>query len=140
MQGLPTNEITSSITFSVILYFNVYFSFVFFVGNAALITEKLLHFRFESNLQEVLLLPCFIIWIVGEVSRFYFGYTGNLKERVPQMSAFLLITIFPQLPCVIFFAYFQEVSERSGGGLLEDEHTSHNKLKLCSILWLARRS
>ena len=87
MQGLPTNEITSSITFSVILYFNVYFSFVFFVGNAALITEKLLHFRFESNLQEVLLLPCFIIWIVGEVSRFYFGYTGNLKERVPQMSA-----------------------------------------------------
>jgi len=44
----------------------------------------------------------------GEVARLYFAHTGNLKERVPQMSAFLLITIFPQFPCVIFFAFYQE--------------------------------
>jgi transmembrane protein 17 len=57
---------------------------------------------------QVLLLPTFVIWTLGELSRFYFAYTGNLKERVPQMSAFLLMTIFPQLPCVLYLAFFQE--------------------------------
>eukprot|EP01031_Cornospumella_fuschlensis_P024042 gene24042-29093_t len=32
---------------------------------------------------------------------------GNLKESVPNMATFLLMTIFPQLPLVCFLAYFQ---------------------------------
>ena len=90
-------------------YLNVFFSLTYLLGNCAVITEKLLHFRFTSNLQEVLLLPCFVIWVAGEMARFYFAYIGNLKERVPQMSAFLLMTIFPQLPCVIFLGFYQEL-------------------------------
>lgn len=32
---------------------------------------------------------------------------GNLKESVPNMATFLLMTVFPQLPLVCFLAYFQ---------------------------------
>ena len=56
-------------------------SLLFTICNTALITEKLLHFRFKSNLQEVLLLPAFLIWMVGEGVRLYFAYVGNLKVR-----------------------------------------------------------
>ena len=91
-----------------LVYANVFFSLAYFAGNLAVIIEKLLNFNFTSNLQQVLLLPCFVIWVLGELSRIYFAYTGNLKERVPQMSAFLLMTIFPQLPCVIYLAFYQE--------------------------------
>ena len=121
MQKLPTSEIASSITFAVLIYLHLFFSLVYFLATLAISIEKVNNFRFNSNLQEVLLLPTFVIWCVGEVSRFYFAYTGNLKERVPQMSAFLLMTIFPQLPCVIYMAFYQEVVfpfDSSAGALM----------------------
>ena len=92
-----------------LIYTNVFFSFAYFAGNLAVIIEKLMHFQFTSNLQQVLLLPCYVIWVLGELSRTYFAYTGNLKERVPQMSAFILMTIFPQLPCVLYLTFYQEL-------------------------------
>ncbi|GMH73082.1 hypothetical protein TrLO_g12048 [Triparma laevis f. longispina] len=107
-QKLPTSEISSSITFAVLIYTNVFFSLAYFLGNLSIIIEKLTSLQFSSNLQLVLLLPCYIIWVLGELARFYFAYIGNLKERVPQMSAFLLMTIFPQLPCVLYLGFYQE--------------------------------
>ncbi|GMI38723.1 hypothetical protein TrCOL_g8622 [Triparma columacea] len=109
LSTLPTSEISSSIGFAVLIYLNMFFSLAYYLGNTATITFKLLHFRFNSNLQEVLLLPTFVIWVAGEIARVYFAYVGNLKERVPQMSAFLLMTIFPQLPCVLFLGFYQEL-------------------------------
>ena len=53
-------------------------------------------------------LPVFVMWLVVEPLRLFLGYIGNLQERVPQMSAFLLMTIFPQIPCLVFLALFQE--------------------------------
>jgi transmembrane protein 17 len=108
LQKLPTSEISSSITFAALIYLHLFFSFVYFLANLAIVSEKVSNYKFNSNLQEVLLLPTYTIWCAGEVSRFYFAYTGNLKERVPQMSAFLLMTIFPQLPTVIYLAFYQE--------------------------------
>jgi hypothetical protein len=32
----------------------------------------------------------------------------SLFSQVPEMSAFLLMTIFPQIPCIMFFTTFQE--------------------------------
>ncbi len=108
LQTLPTAQISSSLAFQTLLYLNTFLSLVYALSNMSLCILKLYHFKFTSNLQEVLLLPTFLIWGVGEMSRTYFGYVGNLKELVPQMSAFLLTTIFPQLPCVVYLAYYQE--------------------------------
>ena len=39
--------------------------------------------------------------------RLYFGFTGNGGEKVPQLSAFVLSTIFPQIPLLIYLGYGQ---------------------------------
>jgi len=56
----------------------------------------------------IVLIPlCFGIWFLTEWSRLWFGYYGNLHEKVPQLCAFLLLTFFPQIPCTIFLAFLQ---------------------------------
>ncbi|CAM9578522.1 unnamed protein product, partial [Discosporangium mesarthrocarpum] len=72
------------------------------------ILSQLLHFAFDSPLQRMLLAPIFLFWAVTEPLRFYFGFKGNIKEMVPHMSAFLLITLFPQFFSIAFFSFYQE--------------------------------
>ena len=56
----------------------------------------------------IVLIPlCFGIWFLTEWSRLWFGYYGNLHEKVPQLCAFLLLTFFPQIPCTVFLAFLQ---------------------------------
>ena len=50
-----------------------------------------------------------IIWVVTEISRIWFGFDGNLKEKVPQVSAFVLFTFFPQIPCVLYLSFGQDI-------------------------------
>lgn len=49
-----------------------------------------------------------VVPLVTECFRLYFGYSGNLLERVPHMSSFLLLTCFPQLPFVFFLTVVTE--------------------------------
>eukprot|EP01036_Dinobryon_divergens_P023605 gene23605-31968_t len=49
------------------------------------------------------------IWTAIEPFRLYYGFSGNLRERVPDLAAYLLISVFPQLPLVIYLAFFQPV-------------------------------
>jgi transmembrane protein 17 len=105
---LQTSEITASLGFAVLLYANIPFSIIYALANGAMVLEKTWAFRFSSTLQRVVLIPAFLIWAGNELTRFWFAYEGNLKERVPQMSAFLLITSFPQIPVAIYLSFFQE--------------------------------
>lgn len=52
----------------------------------------------------------FAIWAITEAPRLLFGYTGNLKEKVPQMASFVLLTLFPSLPALCYFL-FAEVNK-----------------------------
>lgn len=52
----------------------------------------------------------FAIWSIAEAPRLLFGYTGNLKEKVPQMASFVLLTFFPSLPALCYFL-FAEVNK-----------------------------
>ena len=36
--------------------------------------------------------------------------SGNLREKVPEMLTYLLISFFPQLPLVFYMSFFQEIS------------------------------
>mmetsp|Transcript_20145 Transcript_20145/g.33946 ORF Transcript_20145/g.33946 Transcript_20145/m.33946 type:complete len:84 (+) Transcript_20145:290-541(+) len=36
--------------------------------------------------------------------------SGNLREKVPDLLTYLLISVFPQLPLVLYLAFFQEIS------------------------------
>ena len=42
--------------------------------------------------------------------RLYFGFTGNADEKVPQLSAFVLSTIFPQIPLLLYLGFGQRVN------------------------------
>jgi hypothetical protein len=42
-----------------------------------------------------------------ETFRLYFGFTGNAGEKVPQLSAFVLSTLFPQVPLLLYLGYGQ---------------------------------
>lgn len=49
------------------------------------------------------------VWVCVEVMRVYFGRNGNKHENVQHLSIFLLLSIFPQFPLILYFALFQEV-------------------------------
>ena len=40
----------------------------------------------------------FVIMSVCECIRLYFGYLGNLQERVPELAAFWMVTLILQIP------------------------------------------
>ena len=50
-----------------------------------------------------------VIWAAIEPIRLYYGFLGNLQESVPSLATYLLVTLFPQLPFVLYLAYIQPV-------------------------------
>ena len=91
------------------LRLNAYVSFVYFIMQAIVLRYKLRTYVVDT-FQEVLMPLTFVIWSLAEIFRLNFGYTGNLKERIPQLCAFFLVTIFPQLPCQFYMVNFQGCS------------------------------
>jgi hypothetical protein len=55
------------------------------------------------------LIPIVGLWMCGEIIRLHYGVSGNLKEKVPDLLTFLLVSVFPQLPLVIYISFFQEI-------------------------------
>jgi hypothetical protein len=54
--------------------------------------------------------PTSTVWTIIEPFRLYYGISGNLREKVPEMATYLLMGIFPQLPLVIYLGYLQTIS------------------------------
>ncbi len=94
----------SSLQLQGTLYFNVLFSLFFTVMIVSTVIYKAM--RFERYIPMIAL----AVWILMEPVRLWFGFSGNLKEKVPDIATYLLISIFPQFPLVIFLAYGQKVN------------------------------
>jgi hypothetical protein len=59
----------------------------------------------EMNIIMRFVVPIFsVVWVLAELIRLLLGFMGNLRERVPELAAFLLLTVFPQIPVVIFLS------------------------------------
>ena len=105
-RGFQQSENFSSLWMQVLNTYNVYFSALYSVIMITCIVYKLKTYWLEDFM--IVLIPlCFGIWFLTEWSRLWFGYYGNLHEKVPQLCAFLLLTFFPQIPCTIFLAFLQ---------------------------------
>ena len=50
-----------------------------------------------------------VFWIVIEYIRLESARIGNLDERVSKLAASVLLSIFPQIPIMIYIGYFQEI-------------------------------
>ncbi|CAK1552149.1 unnamed protein product [Leptosia nina] len=46
-----------------------------------------------------------IMFIIIEIIRLYLGQTGNLLCRVPELSSFLMLSIFMQAPVMTYFLF-----------------------------------
>ena len=72
----------SSVNFQQCLYYNVQLAVAYGAIVALNIYNKKTTYRYNSSLNASLVVPIFIFWAVAEVSRLYFGYVGNLMEKV----------------------------------------------------------
>ena len=102
--SLPSlSSLFSLLSFSLSLFLS--FSLSLFLSFSL---SLFLSFSLSLSLLQFFLLPfAFCIWSLFEIFRLYFGYVGNADEKVPQLSAFVLSTIFPQIPLLLYLGYGQ---------------------------------
>lgn len=100
----------STLVLQVIIHYNALFSVLYAILVGVAAVNKLYSFEFHTTLQKYVLLPIFVVWLVTEPFRLYFGYSGNLQEKVSHVVSYLLISVFPQLPLVVYLAYLQEIT------------------------------
>ena len=93
----------SSLPLQVTLHFNVLFSIMYLILIGATCMSKVLYYNKKVAISSI------TVWVCFEVVRLYYGISGNMNEKVPELSAYLLITIFPQIPFALYFAYIQPV-------------------------------
>lgn len=98
--------ICSDYLLQMLLYFNTYFSVMWFAMYLSLWRWKTAHLRFDDA-YKIISPIVFSLWAVAEPVRLLFGYTGNLKEKVPQLAAFFLLTCFPQIPAFVYFLFVE---------------------------------
>jgi hypothetical protein len=115
----------SSLPLQITLYFSSLYSLLHLivVGTCALhkvvksllpslrhqLDLQLTYYRYLLDLQKYILIPVIIIWVLAEIVRFYYGFRGNLREKVPDLLTYLLVSVFPQIPLVIYLGFFQEI-------------------------------
>lgn len=90
-----------SLPLQVTLYYNVPVSVLFATVIGACSVQKML---FYDRLVSISVL---IVWVVIEPLRIYLGMRGNMTEKVPDTATYLLMSVFPQFPIVLYLAYLQ---------------------------------
>ncbi|XP_069727349.1 transmembrane protein 17B-like [Phaenicophaeus curvirostris] len=95
----PAREVLASLPLQMMLYFNAYYCPVWCLVEGMMLQLKyhLLPWHYQF-----LLVTAFIILSLGEGSRLYLGYVGNLQEKVPELAGFLLLSFLIQLPLLLF--------------------------------------
>ncbi|KAL3269726.1 hypothetical protein HHI36_008786 [Cryptolaemus montrouzieri] len=89
------NEVMSNLPLQMALYFNViYAPFWLFIITMYLF-EKLDQF---TDLHQFVILTIIFIATTVEILRLYLGYEGNLRDKVPELSGFWMLSILLQLP------------------------------------------
>ena len=94
---------------AILIHYNVYFSFIFAILMGRLVFEKSGEFYFCNIFQRNLLVPIYCVWSLAEIPRLYVGMKGVLRDKVPDMAAFILLSFFPQFWIALFFAFLQEI-------------------------------
>lgn len=101
--GLTHVSSISNLSLQVTLHFNVLFSLLYTILVGACSMSKVLYYNKKVSISSI------SVWVVFESVRLYYGISGNMTENVPELSAYLLITVFPQIPFTLYFAYIQPV-------------------------------
>ena len=103
---LQKQELLSNTFIQSTIYYNAYYSLMYFFLNILCLRWKILNFT--GWRAEGVTLAVFILWCCAEPFRLYSAYNGNLHENVPSLVAFTFLTIFPQFGCCIYMIFIQQ--------------------------------
>ncbi|XP_042579364.1 transmembrane protein 17A isoform X2 [Cyprinus carpio] len=86
-------EVASHLPLQMLLYFNIFYFPFWWISE----------FSYLPAYYQCLLVTGLVLISIFEVLRVYLGYVGNLKEKVPELAGFWLISFLFQLPIILFF-------------------------------------
>ncbi|XP_069601493.1 transmembrane protein 17B-like isoform X1 [Ranitomeya imitator] len=100
------HEVVSSLPLQMALYFNVLFFPIWFISEVIMLELK---YHLLPAYYQYLLIAAVTILTITESLRLYLGYIGNLQEKVPELSGFLLLTFLIQMPLILFLLTDEQI-------------------------------
>ncbi|XP_051549141.1 transmembrane protein 17A [Myxocyprinus asiaticus] len=100
------SEVSSHLSLQMLLYFNMFFFPFWWISEVVMLELK---FSLLPTYYQCLLVTGMVLISIFEVLRVYLGYMGNLKEKVPELAGFWLISFLFQLPILLFFITDQDI-------------------------------
>jgi hypothetical protein len=94
----------ANVPLQIMLFSNSCLSILYAVVIGAVAVEKSIGYSHDVPIVALFL------WVVIEPIRLSLGFSGNLTEKVPNLATYLLMTVFPQLPLVVYLGYLQGVT------------------------------
>jgi len=98
--------VSSSLFFQQLLFYNYYLSPTWFVAVVFIIVYRYGEGLSVSDPDEIRTAVLFL-WLLAEPVRLWTGYSGNLKENVPILLVFWLLTFFVSTPVSFYFSFAQ---------------------------------
>ncbi|KAM9446537.1 transmembrane protein 17A [Clarias gariepinus] len=95
-----SSKVSSHLPLQMLLYFNMFFFPFWWLSEIVMLDLK---FTLLAGYYQWLMVGGMVIISALEALRLYLGYVGNLKEKVPELAAFLLISLAFQMPILLFF-------------------------------------
>ncbi|XP_061760708.1 transmembrane protein 17A [Nerophis ophidion] len=100
------NELVSHLPLQMLLYFNMFYFPCWWFSSVFMLQSK---YQYLPAYYQGLLITGVVLLTLVEGLRLYLGYLGNLSEKVPELSAFWLLTFLFQLPVILFFLTDEEI-------------------------------
>jgi transmembrane protein 17 len=94
---------------AILIHFNFYLSVVFALLIGRLVFYKHGHYHFCNSFQRSLLVPAYCTWLMAEIPRLYIGMKGVLRDKLPEVAAFFLLSFFPQVWIALYLSFLQEI-------------------------------
>ncbi|KAJ8917682.1 hypothetical protein NQ315_005129 [Exocentrus adspersus] len=96
------NEVMSNLPLQMALYYNTVFAPVWAV---ALITFLAQNFYLYSELNKLIIIFVVTTIFLVEALRLYLGYEGNLRDKIPELAGFWMLSLLLQLPLQSFLLF-----------------------------------
>lgn len=102
------NKNNEKLPLAIIIHYNWYLSLIFALLSGYLAFEKHTSLFFCNSFQRSLLIPVYCIWLIAEITRLYVGQKGILRDKLPELAAYLMLSCFPQMFTVAYLGFLQE--------------------------------
>ncbi|QDZ21139.1 putative membrane protein [Chloropicon primus] len=111
MEGVDTvnstnTTVSSSLLLQQLLFYNYYLSPTWFVAVVFIIVYKYGE-GLSVNDPDQIRTAVLFLWLLAEPVRLWTGYSGNLRENVPILLVFWLLTFFVSIPVSFYFSVAQ---------------------------------